>query len=225
MTTQSAVLETPMEAVTAERAALEAILFLSVEPVTLTQLAHVVGTDEARTHTLLEQLGAELEAAHRGLQLVTIAGGYRLVTKPEVAEVVRRYKQITLAVRLSKAGLETLAIIAYKQPVLRTEIEAIRGVDCAGVLKTLLDYRLVKIVGRRDVVGRPIVYGTTREFLEYFGLKDLTELPTLKEFEELVPQFPPVGAEGETAQADLPMEGGPSPDADSPLSTDQAHQV
>ncbi|MEW6325743.1 MAG: SMC-Scp complex subunit ScpB [Nitrospirota bacterium] len=191
MTTNGvAMLETPTERDAADRAALEAVLFLSVEPVPLAQLAKAAGIDESRANALLELLAAELDGVHRGLQLAAVAGGYRLLTKPEVADVVRRYKQITSSARLSKAALETLAIIAYRQPALRTEIEAIRGVDCAGVLKTLLDHRLVKIVGRRDLVGRPIVYGTTREFLEYFGLHDLTELPTLKEFEELARQAP-----------------------------------
>jgi segregation and condensation protein B len=113
-------------------------------------------------------------------------------------------------------------MVAYKQPVLRTEIEAIRGVDCAGVLKTLLDHRLIKIVGRRDVIGRPIVYGTTREFLEYFGLKDLTELPTLKEFEELV-QPPPLVTTADDAQAGgAPPEGGSSVTGREPLLTAQS---
>lgn len=201
---QSGVAELELEGATdaAERAAVEAILFTSVEPVPLEQLAQVLGAEESRVRGWLEQLEQELEAPHRGLRLVAVAGGYRLVTKGEVSEILRRHRQLTAAVRLSKAGLETLAIVAYKQPVLRTEVEQIRGVDCAGVLKTLLDYRLIKIVGRREMVGRPIVYGTTREFLEYFGLNTLTELPTLKEFDELARHSVP----GEPTQADPQME-------------------
>jgi segregation and condensation protein B len=212
----SGVAELEIEGTTdsAERAAVEAILFASVEPVPLEQLAQTVGADEPRVRAWLEQLEQELEAPHRGLQLVTVAGGYRLVTKGTVADILRRHRQMTAAVRLSKAALETLAIVAYKQPALRTEVEQIRGVDCAGVLKTLLDHRLIKIVGRREIVGRPIVYGTTREFLEYFGLNDLTELPTLKEFEELARQSQPelplpdgqphtAGEEGEASVAPI----------------------
>ena len=208
----SGVAELEIEGTTdaAERAAVEAILFTSVEPVTLEQLTQAIGAGESKVRGWLEQLEHELETPHRGLQLVTVAGGYRLVTKGSVAEILRRHRQMTAAVRLSKAALETLAIVAYKQPALRTEIEQIRGVDCAGVLKTLLDYRLIKIVGRRDMVGRPIVYGTTREFLEYFGLNNLTELPTLKEFEELA-RLSSGGGEGDL----LPVDETESP-ADSP---------
>ena len=199
----SGVAELEIDGVTdvTERAALEAILFTSVEPVLLDQLTQALGADESKVRSWLDQMERELEAPHRGLQLVTVAGGYRLVTKGSVSEILRRHRQITAAVRLSKAALETLAIVAYKQPALRTEIEQIRGVDCAGVLKTLLDYRLIKIVGRRDMVGRPIVYGTTREFLEYFGLNNLTELPTLKEFEELA-RLSPAGQEGDLLPLD-----------------------
>jgi segregation and condensation protein B len=198
--THSGVAELELEGATdaAERAAVEAILFASIEPVSLEQLVQALGADEPKIRGWVEQLEQELDAPHRGLRLVAVAGGYRLVTKGEVAEILRRHRQLTTAVRLSKAGLETLAIVAYKQPVLRTEVEQIRGVDCAGVLKTLLDYRLIKIVGRREIVGRPIVYGTTREFLEYFGLNTLAELPTLKEFEELARHSAP----GETPPLD-----------------------
>jgi len=197
----SGVAELEIEGMTdaAERAAVEAILFTSVDPVPLEQLGQALGADESKVRAWLGQLEQELEAPHRGVQLVAVAGGYRLVTKEGVAEILRRHRQMTAAVRLSRAALETLAIVAYKQPVLRTEVEQIRGVDCAGVLKTLLDYRLIKIVGRREMIGRPIVYGTTREFLEYFGLNALTELPTLKEFEELARHGIPAAAIGPEA--------------------------
>jgi segregation and condensation protein B len=214
----SGVAEFELEGMTdaAERAAVEAVLFASVEPVSLEQLAQALGEEESKIRGWLEQLEQELEAPHRGLRLVAVAGGYRLVTKGEVSDILHRHRQLTAAVRLSKAALETLAIVAYKQPALRTEVEQIRGVDCAGVLKTLLDYRLIKIVGRREMVGRPIVYGTTREFLEYFGLNTLTELPTLKEFEELARQSTP----GEAAPADSQM-GAPAPEA-SPTVSDHS---
>ncbi|HUJ78759.1 MAG TPA: SMC-Scp complex subunit ScpB [Nitrospiria bacterium] len=220
--TQSGVAEMELAGVTdaAERAAVEAILFTTVESVTLEQLSQAIGAEASKIRRWLDQLEQELEAPHRGLQLVAVAGGYRLVTKGGVAEYLRRHRQMTAAVRLSKAALETLAIVAYKQPVLRTEVEQIRGVDCAGVLKTLLDYRLIKIVGRREMVGRPIVYGTTREFLEYFGLNALTELPTLKEFEELArhglpgaPVGPDGGSAGTSAETAGPDDADPLPPA------------
>ncbi len=208
--------ETNVETHALERAAIEAILFTAIEPTPIEQLAQAVGIDPSQVRSILDGITAQTEAPDRGIQLVTVAGGYRLVTKPEVADLLRRYRQVAASVRLSKPALETLAIVAYKQPVLRTEVEIIRGVDCAGVLKTLLDYRLIKIVGRRDVVGRPIVYGTTREFLEYLGLNDLTELPTLKEFEELAAQAPlaaPIVAE---SSAELPHESMVEPLPDEP---------
>jgi segregation and condensation protein B len=115
-----------------------------------------------------------------------VAGGYRLVTKPELAPWVQRFRG-TKPAKLSKAALETLAIIAYKQPITKPEIEAIRGVTIDGVLKTLVERDLIRILGRKPEVGRPILYGTSRDFLEYFGFKDLSELPTLKEIESLAP--------------------------------------
>jgi len=214
---QSSVADMDVASVTdaAERAAVEAILFTSVDSVTLEQLSQTIGADTSKIREWLDQLEQELEAPHRGLQLVAVAGGYRLVTKGGVAEILRRHRQMTAAVRLSKAALETLAIVAYKQPVLRTEVEQIRGVDCAGVLKTLLDYRLIKIVGRREMVGRPIVYGTTREFLEYFGLNGLTELPTLKEFEDLA-RYAPVGADAGSTGSDQDEAGTEEAGPDTP---------
>ena len=113
-----------------------------------------------------------------------IAGGYQILTKTDFAEWIKKFNLIKLSARLSRAAVETLAIIAYKQPIIRPEIEVIRGVNVEGILKNLLDRRLIKILGRKDVPGKPLLYGTTKEFLQYFGLKDLSELPTLKEFKE-----------------------------------------
>ncbi|MGH7430063.1 MAG: SMC-Scp complex subunit ScpB, partial [Candidatus Methylomirabilaceae bacterium] len=121
------------------------------------------------------------------LALIDVAGGYRLVTKPEVSPWIQRLQGAKPA-RLSKAALETLAIIAYKQPITRPEIEAIRGVIIDGVIKTLVERDLIRILGRKPEVGRPILYGTSRNFLEYFGFRDLSELPTLKEIEALAPR-------------------------------------
>jgi segregation and condensation protein B len=116
---------------------------------------------------------------------VEVAGGYHLVTRPECSPWIKRLEKVKSGLRLSKPALETLAIIAYKQPVIRAEIEQIRGVDSMGVIKTLLERHLIKINGRRDAVGRPIVYGTTKDFLMNFGLKSLSELPTLRDFQEI----------------------------------------
>jgi segregation and condensation protein B len=143
------------------------------------------GMNCARIQSLLELMTNEYEQNGHGLQLVEVAGGYQLTTKQECAPWIRRLDEIRTASRLSKPALETLAIIAYKQPITRLEIEEIRGVDTSGVIKTLSERRLIKITGRREAVGRPLLYGTTKEFLEYFGLRDLSGLPSLKELKEI----------------------------------------
>ncbi|HET6464104.1 MAG TPA: SMC-Scp complex subunit ScpB [Nitrospiria bacterium] len=172
-------------------AVLEAILFVSGEPMSLEELSEVLeGTEAERIRQALDHLRQNYESAGRGLQIVEVAGGYRIVTRSECAPWIRSLEKIKTATRLSRSGLETLAIVAYKQPVTRGEIEAIRGVDSAYVLKTLLERRILKITGRREGLGRPILYGTTREFLQYFGLKDLSELPALKEFKEVAETLP-----------------------------------
>jgi segregation and condensation protein B len=137
-----------------------------------------------------------LEQEGRGVRLVEIAGGFRLVTKQEYATWIKRLDKTKSAAKLSRSALESLAIIAYKQPIVKSEIEEIRGVETSGVVRTLLERKLVRIVGRKEVPGRPIMYGTTKFFLEHFGLNDLTQLPPLREFTEL----------GESDQSLLPME-------------------
>jgi len=172
-------------------AVLEAILFVSGEPMSLVDLSEVLeGTEPERIRQALDILRQNYESAGRGLQIVEVAGGYQIATRSDCAPWIRSLEKIKTATRLSRSGLETLAIVAYKQPVTRGEIEAIRGVDSAYVLKTLLERRIVKIAGRREGLGRPILYGTTREFLQYFGLKDLSELPALKEFKEVAETLP-----------------------------------
>jgi segregation and condensation protein B len=164
---------------------LESLLFASERPVALKEIRQIVGEVEGRElREALQALGERLRAEPRGFHLAEVAGGYQLRTNPENAEWVRRMLR-TRPVRLSRASLETLAIVAYRQPCTRAEIEDVRGVDCGGVLKMLLDRRLLKILGKKEEIGRPLLYGTTREFLEFFGLKDLTQLPTLREFQEL----------------------------------------
>jgi segregation and condensation protein B len=175
----------------------EALLFVSTEPVPVSRLATVIGTvSKSDVEHALKALEQELAQESRGIQLVKLAGGYRLVTKSDYAPWLKRLDKAKSAQKLSRSALESLAIIAYKQPLVRAEIEEIRGVETSGVLRTLLERKLVRIVGRKEVPGRPIMYGTTKFFLEHFGLQDITQLPPLREFKEL----------GEAEQALLPME-------------------
>ena len=179
------------------KAILEAVLFVSHEPVTVARLLSVVGTvSKAEMIQALGMLSHDLDQDGRGLKLVQVAGGYRLVTKQEYAPWLKRLDKAKTVQKLSRSALESLAIIAYKQPLVRAEIEEIRGVETSGVLRTLCERKLVRIVGRKDVPGRPIMYGTTKFFLEHFGLQDLSQLPPLREFKEL----------GESEQALLPIE-------------------
>jgi segregation and condensation protein B len=143
----------------------------------------------------LDELREEYRRARRGFVLAELADGYQLRSRPEHAEYIRRL-QVSRPARISRAALETLAIIAYRQPATRADIEYLRGVDSGGVIKSLLDKRLVRIVGKKDMPGRPLLYGTSREFLEFFGLRSLEDLPSLKEFTELT-------AESETLLLDF----------------------
>jgi segregation and condensation protein B len=168
------------------QAILEAIVYITDEPLTAQQIAAAIGQPIDKVKRLLDQLVADFAKPERGLSIREIAGGYKMATKAEHHEAVRAFvKKLTPPLKLSLPALETLAVIAYKQPVTTPEIMDIRGVQGAGVLKTLLDRKLIAEAGRKDVVGRPLTYKTTKEFLVQFGLKDLKELPTLKEFEEL----------------------------------------
>jgi segregation and condensation protein B len=166
------------------KAILEALLFAAPGPVRLEQLALAAEVTPGQLAPLIAELGEEYRRTGRGFLLVELAEGYQLRTRPEHAEIVRRLHS-SRPVRMSRAALETLAIIAYRQPVTRAEIDYLRGVDSGGVVKSLLDKRLVRIVGKKDIPGRPLLYGTSREFLEFFGLRALSDLPTLKEFTEL----------------------------------------
>jgi segregation and condensation protein B len=168
------------------KAVLEAIVYVTDEPLSVDQICAGVEQPRERVLPILEQLTAEYEKGDRGLSIREIAGGYKMATKPEHHEAVRRFvKNLNPPLKLSLPALETLAVVAYKQPITAPEIMEIRGVQGAGVLKTLIDRKLIATAGRKQVVGKPILYKTTREFLVQFGLKDLSELPTLKEFQEL----------------------------------------
>jgi segregation and condensation protein B len=194
------------------KAQLEAIIYAAETPVTLDQLIELVkesvtsngaadGTEvKSRVRLALEELVADYYAPDHGIEIRQVAGGYRMSTKPEQHDVVRAFaKSLKPPIRLSLPALETLAVIAYKQPATVPEISEIRGVDSSGVIATLLDRKLITTAGRKAVIGRPILYKTTKEFLLRFGLKDIGDLPSMEEFEKLVAQ---------SFQSDLlPLEG------------------
>jgi segregation and condensation protein B len=181
------------------KAQLEAIIYAAETPITLEQIVQLVresvvaagAADDAdvksRVRSSLEELVAEFGGPDHGIEIRQVAGGYRMSTKPEQHEVVRNFaRSLKPPIRLSLPALETLAVIAYKQPVTVPEISEIRGVDSGGVIATLLDRKLITTAGRKQVIGRPILYKTTKEFLMRFGLKDVNELPSMEEFEKLV---------------------------------------
>jgi segregation and condensation protein B len=191
------------------KAKLEAIIYAAEMPVTIEQMVQLVretvlaqgAADDAevksRVRAALEELTGDYAADTHGVDIRPVAGGYRMSTKPEQHDVVRAFaKSLKPPIRLSLPALETLAVIAYKQPVTVPEISDIRGVDSSGVIGTLLDRKLITTGGRKAVIGRPILYKTTKEFLLRFGLKDVTELPSMEEFEKLV---------AESFQSDLPL--------------------
>ena len=166
-----------------KKAMLESLLFLSVEPLVLSELKKPLEVHENDLRELVDELAAEYEARAGGVLIGKVAGGYMMIPNPEHNEWAKKLKGSGRTQRLSMASLETLAIVAYKQPITKAEIEEIRGANCDGVVKTLLEKRLISIVGKKEAPGKPLLYGTTREFLQYFGLADLTELPTLKDLE------------------------------------------
>lgn len=170
------------------RAIIESLLFVSEVPLSLVKLKSILSMyTHAEITQALEELRQEYTGDQHGFFLAEVAQGYQFRSKPEYGEWIRKLKKIT-PTRLSQAALETLAIIAYKQPMVRSEIESIRGVDVGGILRLLLEKRLIKILGRKNVPGRPIIYGTTQRFLEFFSLKDISSLPTLEEVRELTEQ-------------------------------------
>jgi segregation and condensation protein B len=206
--------ERPAENADAQlKAVLEAIVYVTDEPLSAQQMAAALERPIDLVKRLLDELVEEFAAPGHGLSIREIAGGYKMATKAEHHEAVRSFvKKLTPPLKLSLAALETLAVIAYKQPVTTPEIMDIRGVQGASVLQTLLDRKLIAEAGRKSVVGKPILYKTTKEFLVQFGLKDLSELPTLKEFEELG-RLSVSEAEPEP-QAELPLEAAEAPPAE-----------
>ncbi|MEK7849884.1 MAG: SMC-Scp complex subunit ScpB [Candidatus Omnitrophota bacterium] len=165
------------------RSAIESLVFTSDKPLFIDDIKKLFDNLEAsKIRELIESLQKELLDRSSGLRIIEIAGGFQMVTSPDNAEIIKSFYKIKHTDKLSGPSLETLSIIAYKQPVTRIDIEAIRGVNVDGVIKSLLEKNLIRIVGRKEVIGRPFVYGTTRLFLDYFGLKSLAELPKIEEF-------------------------------------------
>lgn len=166
----------------------EAFLFVSGAPLSIDKLAELTETDKAEVKAVISDLAAQYNVGEHGVHLQEVAGGFQFRTDPALAPQLRRLQKERPA-KISPAALETLAIIAYRQPITRAEIEYLRGVDSGGVMKTLLERNLLRILGKKDVPGRPLLYGTSRHFLELFGLKNLNDLPTLKEFAALEPEL------------------------------------
>jgi len=191
------------------QAVIEAVLFVAEEPLPLAKLQEILGDeDPAVTEASVRALALTLEGPARGLMVQEVAGGFRLATRGEAAPWIQKLQEVKPA-KLSRAALETLAIIAYKQPITRAEIEAIRGVGVDGVMRTLLERGLVRMLGRKADAGRPILYGTSGEFLEHFGFKDLGDLPTLREIDELIGAQKPEGGQPPAERPAEPSGSGP----------------
>jgi segregation and condensation protein B len=234
------------------KAELEALIYATEMPITLDQITALVKetivatgiSDDAeiksRVRSCLEELVGEYDGPDHGIEIRQVAGGYRMSTKPEQHEVVRSFaKSLKPPIRLSLPALETLAVIAYKQPVTVPEINDIRGVDSGGVIGTLLDRKLITTAGRKQVIGRPILYKTTKEFLMRFGLKDVNELPSMEEFEKLVAEsfqaelipaesaaaegvVSPAGESSSTPEAKESSQSGPEAAAENMQTTEKA---
>src|ERR1700741_4473125 len=222
------------------KAQLEAIIYAAETPITLEQITTLVKdsvvaegiSDEAQikshVRSSLEELVGLYGSAEHGIEIREVAGGYRMSTKPEQHEVVRAFaKSLKPPIRLSLPALETLAVIAYKQPATVPEINEIRGVDSGGGIATLLDRNLITTAGRKAVIGRPILYKTTKDFLMRFGLKDVNELPSMEEFEKLVAesfQAELVPAEGAAAESTMAPESASSPSAEPASKEEPTHE-
>jgi segregation and condensation protein B len=199
------------------QAALEAIIYAADEPATLDQIAHALGVEKSIARSALDLLVAAYSVEDRGIEVRKVAGGWKFYTKPQHHDAVRKFiKSLQPPLRLTMPALETLAVIAYRQPATVPEINEIRGVNVGGVIKTLLEKRLITTAGRKEVIGRPILYRTSKQFLMRFGLSDLEELPSLKEFEQLAQAalgsdagIAPVEPEFADQAAGIPAAGSP----------------
>ena len=201
-----------LETVTPERLGqLEALLFASDAPLPLERIAEVLEIDAAEARAAVDALGAACEEPGRGLAVAEVGGGVRLVTRSEHAALLMSLQRLRLKSRLSRAAVETLTIVAYRQPISRPEIEQLRGVGTESVLTHLLERRLVRVVGRKPTPGRPVLYGTTREFLEHFGLRDLEDLPPFESPVGVAGESPAGAEPGETAEPGEPDAAEPEP--------------
>jgi segregation and condensation protein B len=189
------------------KSVIESILFISGEPVSLDTMRKLIEIDKYNTDRLIKDLINDYSLRDTGLLIVEVAEGYQMVTNPACSPWIRKVLSTSMPKRLTQSSLETLAIVAYKQPIIKAEIEAIRGVNSDGVVKTLLERRLIKILGRKEAPGRPLMYGSTPEFLQQFGLKDLSELPTLKEFAEIDIPEPPETIPDESGELGPALQG------------------
>ena len=191
----------------------EALILAASEPIGAVRLGQVVpGLNAAGARSIVAELRADYDREQRGFELVEVAGGYRVRTRPELADLVSRL-DLERPARLSRAALETLAVVAYRQPVTRGEIEQVRGVDCGPVVRNLLERHLLRLAGHREVPGRPMLYGTTRRFLELFGLGSLEDLPSLRDLDELVRAAAAAGNLEVESGAEAESEAEPSAEA------------
>jgi segregation and condensation protein B len=207
-------------------ALIEGIIYVAPEPVSLELIARQLDSEEReRIRAALDRLIEDYEKPEHGIRIRQVAGGYKFSSKAEYHEALRSFvKSLKPPVRLSKPALETLAVIAYRQPVTLPEIDEIRGVDCGGVIHTLLEKKLIATAGRKNVVGRPILYRTSREFLVHFGLNDLSELPSMREFEEMARQA--LAPETTPAEQSVPNhESAPVEDSGSHREPDGATEI
>ncbi len=195
----------------------ENVLLAADQPINASELSKIFldGTDKNQLQSILDELKEEYNS--RNLQIMEVAGGYQLCTRHEYNDWIRKYLKLDRSSRLSQPSLDTLSIIAYKQPLTRQEVDDIRGVDSSGVLKTLLEKKVIGPTGRKKVPGRPIMYRTTQKFLEYFGLKDLSDLPTLEDLrEEMEGEDPPLQTQIEFSTSEVP-ESSSSPNEAKPV--------
>lgn len=207
------------------QASLEAIIYAADEPATIDQIARALGLEKPAAREAIETLMATYQTEDRGIEVRKVAGGWKFYTKAQHHDVVRKFiKSLQPPLRLTMPALETLAVIAYKQPVTVPEINEIRGVHVGGVIKTLLEKKLITTAGRKDVIGRPILYKTSRQFMMRFGLSDLDELPSLKEFEALA-QAALVSDEGLAEATTDGLSAEPSGSAESLVVTDEEAEI
>ena len=205
---------------------LEAILFVNETPVTFEQIKKIFpGTSPSDIKKAINDLNQEYEQNGRGMILMEIAGGYQLLSNKKYASFIREFYKTKHKAKLSKPSLETLAIIAYKQPVTRVDIELIRGVNSDGVIMHLIDKELIKTVGRKDIPGKPFLYGTTKQFLEYFGLKSLEDLPKLEEFPKLKPEYEKDMVDDSTQEGEARLEETTEEKGEEPVAVETASQT